>query len=89
MLRFFCQKGFTRRFFFVIILQIMVDVDRINYLAKKSRAEGLTEEEKAEQAKLRREYVDSVKRNLEAQLKNTYVIDEKGEKRPLAQKELN
>ena len=36
-------------------------IDRINVLARKSKAEGLTEEEKAEQAVLRREYIDSVK----------------------------
>ena len=48
----------------------MIDVERINFLAKKSREEGLTEEEKVEQAKLRREYIDSVKRNLRASLGN-------------------
>ena len=48
-----------------------IDVARINELARKAKAEGLTEEEKAEQAKLRREYVDSVKANLRAQLDNT------------------
>ena len=50
-----------------------IDVARINELARKAKAEGLTEEEKAEQAKLRREYVDSVKANLRAQLDNTYI----------------
>ena len=43
-------------------------IDRINELAKKSRAaEGLTEAEKAEQAALRQEYRDGVKANLEGQ----------------------
>ena len=46
----------------------MIDVDRINFLAKKSREEGLTEEEKVEQAKLRREYIDSIKANIRASL---------------------
>lgn len=51
-------------------------IDRINELARKSRtAEGLTEEEKAEQAALRQEYRDGVKANLEGQLKNIEVVD--------------
>lgn len=59
-------------------------IDRINFLAKKSRtAEGLTEEERKEQAALRREYIDSFKRSLCLQLDNTYIVDEKGNKRKL------
>ena len=57
-----------------------MDIERINYLAKKAKAEGLTDEEKAEQAKLRREYIDSVTGNLRAQLENVYIVDEKGNK---------
>ena len=56
----------------------MVDIDRINFLAKKSREEGLTKEEQEEQLRLRKEYVASVTGNLRAQLDNTYVIDENG-----------
>lgn len=59
-------------------------IDRINFLAKKSRTEeGLTEEERQEQVVLRREYIDSFKRSLCAQLDNTYIVDEKGNKRKL------
>ena len=51
-------------------------IDRINELARKSRtAEGLTEEEKAEQAALRQEYRDGVKANLEGQLNNIEIVD--------------
>lgn len=58
-------------------------LDRISELARKSRtAEGLTEAEKTEQAQLRREYIDSMKRSLRAQLDNIDVIDENGS-RPL------
>lgn len=41
---------------------------RINELYHKSKAEGLTEAEKEEQANLRKEYVASVRANLRGQL---------------------
>ncbi len=53
-------------------------IRRINELYHKSQAEGLTEDEKAEQARLRREYVDSVKNNLKAQLDNINIQQEDG-----------
>ena len=63
-------------------------VARINELARKSRTpEGLTEEEKAEQAALRREYVDAVKASLEGHLENTVVLDPNGTKRKLKKKD--
>ena len=63
-------------------------VARINELARKSRtAEGLTEEEKAEQAALRREYVDAVKASLAGHLDNTVVLNPDGTKEKLKQKD--
>lgn len=59
----------------------MIDIDRINFLSRKQRSEGLTEEEKTEQDKLRKEYIASVTGNLRAQLDNTYVIDENGKRK--------
>lgn len=56
-------------------------IDRINELARKSKAEGLTEEEKAEQTQLRNEYRQSVVGNLSAQLNNTYIMTPDGKKR--------
>ena len=58
-------------------------IDRINALARKSKAEGLTEEEKAEQAVLRREYIDSFKASLVGQLENTYILRPDGSKEKL------
>ena len=55
-----------------------MDIERINFLAKKAKTEGLTEEEKQEQAKLRREYIDSVVGNLRSQLDNTYIQNPDG-----------
>lgn len=61
-------------------------IDRINELARKSRETELTEEEKAEQAVLRREYIDSFKRSLTGQLDNMYIVDEKGNKTKVERK---
>ena len=61
-------------------------IARINELAKKAKAEGLSEEELQERDKLRRIYIDSVKANLVGQLENTYIVDQKGNKTPLSKK---
>lgn len=61
-------------------------INRINELAHKSKSVGLTEEEKQEQAVLRREYIDSFKASLIGQLENTYIVDEKGNKRKVQKK---
>lgn len=45
-------------------------IKRINELYHKSQKEGLSQEEKQEQARLRAEYVESVRNNLQAQLDN-------------------
>ena len=57
-----------------------VKLDRINYLAKKSRETSLTPEEKREQQELRMEYRRSIVGNLEAQLKSTYILEPDGTK---------
>lgn len=62
-------------------------IARINELARKAKTEGLTPEETAERDRLRRIYIDSVKANLIGQLENTYLVDEKGNKRKLTHKE--
>ncbi len=61
-------------------------IDRINALARKAKAEGLSEEEIAERDCLRKEYVAAVKASLTSHLDNTYLVDEKGNKRPLPKK---
>ena len=48
-------------------------VDRINFLARKAKAEGLTPEEKAEQDILRKEYIASFRASLTGILDNTYI----------------
>lgn len=61
-------------------------LDRINELARKSKSEGLNEEEKAEQAKLRAEYVAAYKASLVAALENTYIVDKDGKKTKVTKK---
>lgn len=62
-------------------------IARINQLAAKAKtSEGLTQEEREEQLRLRREYIDSVVGNLARELDNTYVVDEHGNKRKLRRK---
>lgn len=53
-------------------------IRRINELYHKSQAEGLTEVEKAEQAKLRAEYVANVRANLKGQLDNMSIKEADG-----------
>lgn len=61
-------------------------IARINELAKKQKTEGLTEEEKAEQFTLRREYIDSFKQSLMSQLDNTYILQPDGTKKKVTRK---
>lgn len=61
-------------------------IDRINELYKKSKAEGLTEDEKKEQALLRKEYIANVRGNLLSQLNNIDVVNPDGSIENLGQK---
>lgn len=61
-------------------------IERINFLAKKAKTEDLTEEEKAEQAQLRGEYIAEWREGVIQTLENTYVVDENG-KRKLRKKQ--
>lgn len=58
-------------------------IDRINALARKAKAEGLTDAEKVEQQTLRAEYIAAYRRSLRAQLDNMVLVDKDGNQRPL------
>ncbi len=53
-------------------------IKRINALYHKSKAEGLNDEEKAEQQALRKAYVESVRNALRGQLNNIDIEKEDG-----------
>ncbi len=53
-------------------------IRRINELYRKSKAEGLDEAEKAEQAALRREYILSIRASLKGQLDNIDIQEKDG-----------
>lgn len=61
-------------------------VARINELAKKQKSEGLTDSEKEEQKKLRREYIESYKRSLINELEHTYILYPDGTKKKVEPK---
>lgn len=53
-------------------------IARINELYRKSKAEGLTSEEKKEQKLLREEYIEAVRQNLRGQLNNIDIEEKDG-----------
>ncbi|MBQ6843692.1 MAG: DUF896 domain-containing protein [Agathobacter sp.] len=61
-------------------------ITRINELARKSKAEGLTEAEKQEQAILRQEFIANVRNNLKVQLDNIDVVNADGDIENLGEK---
>ena len=61
-------------------------INRINTLAHKAKSVGLTEEEKKEQAELRKEYLAAVRQNLQAQLNNIDVKEKDGSVTNLGEK---
>ncbi len=61
-------------------------IARINALARKAKAEGLTPEEIAERDALRKEYIADVKRSLVGQLENTTIVRPDGSRQKVTKK---
>ncbi|WP_421384802.1 DUF896 domain-containing protein [Bacillus salacetis] len=51
---------------------------RINTLAKKSKAKGLTPAEAKEQTKLRKEYLETFRHSMRSTIENTRMFDPEG-----------
>lgn len=62
-------------------------IARINELYHKSRTEGLTEEEKEEQARLRSDYIMAVRNNLRGQLNHMSILNPDGSITDLSKKD--
>ncbi len=61
-------------------------LDRINFLAKKSKTEGLTPDEKTEQAALRAEYIQEFRASMRGILDNTVIERPDGTREALKDK---
>ena len=61
-------------------------IDRISELTRISRERELTPQEQQERAILRGEYIAAFKQSLVSSLDNTYIVDEKGNKRKVERK---
>ena len=61
-------------------------LDRINELARLAKERELTEAEQTERAALRAEYIQDWRKSTINVLENTYIVDEKGNKRKLGKK---
>lgn len=61
-------------------------LDRINFLAKKSKTEGLSPDEKAEQAALRAEYIQEFRASMRGILDNTVIERPDGTREALKDK---
>ncbi|MBQ3093692.1 MAG: DUF896 domain-containing protein [Clostridia bacterium] len=61
-------------------------IDRINELARKAKAEGLTPEEEAERASLRAEYIAAYRASLRGQLDSLIIQTPDGKQTPLKKK---
>lgn len=70
--------------------EIVVDektIERINELYHKSQGEGLTDDEKKEQRKLRADYIAAIRANMRGTLNNISILNEDGTVTELAKKD--
>lgn len=61
-------------------------IARINELYRKQKTAGLSDAEKAEQQRLRQEYLAAVRKNLKSQLDHIDVIEKDGKVENLGEK---
>lgn len=64
-------------------------IARINELYHKSKAEGLSEEEAAEQQVLRQEYIQAIRKNLRGTLNNISIVEPDGSITELKKKDVH
>lgn len=62
-------------------------IARINALARKAKAEGLTPEETVERDALRQEYIADFKKNLVAQLESITIVEPDGSRHKVKKKD--
>lgn len=63
-------------------------INRINELARKAKSQGLSEEERLEQAALRKAYIEAVKANISSSLNNVRIVEKDGSLTELKKKSI-
>jgi len=61
-------------------------IKRINELYHKSKAEGLSDDEKKEQAELRQKYIQSFRQGVKNTMDNVRIVDKDGNQTKLERK---
>ena len=61
-------------------------IEKINALYHKAKTVGLTDEEKAEQDRLRKEYIRGFRQGMQNTLENVYIVDENGNEKKVERK---
>jgi uncharacterized protein YnzC (UPF0291/DUF896 family) len=69
-------KGYNEECTVGFVMVSDLEIKRINELARKSKTAGLSDEEKEEQAVLRRKYIDSVKNSLRTRLEHIEIVED-------------
>ena len=64
-------------------------LDRINFLAKKNKEEGLTKQELEDRAVLRKEYLENFRAHFRSRLENVKVVHTQEEYDELVKKDKN
>ena len=67
--------------------EISKRLERINFLAKKAKTEGLTDDEILERERLRKEYLSDFRKKMRSRIESISFVDENGNITPVKRKD--